>query len=384
MRIRTLGRLAALGWVGAATLMAQGYPLPSGSISIKFPDDSPVLFSGSLTDQSRATARGAAMAIDLRLSMLLRNVSGSRQIHGVTLRVVSQEVAVGGKGSVTYPSLHVGPGESFPVRLEMQLMRPTQTVNGPLVEVNLDGVLFGDLTFYGPNRLNSKRTMTAEELEARRDREYFKRALAQNGVAGLQSAVLESLVRQSERPRLDALVIRGGPSVAASANPAQENTANFAFVRFPDSPVAPISGSARISGNEASAPRVQVRNNSGKTVKYFELGWLVSDPSGQQYLAASLPASDAGLMLRPAGTAQVMQDTALRFTRNGQPVRVQGMTGFVSQVEFENGEMWIPSRQTLESAALLRLLAPSAEEQRLSDLYRRNGMNALLEDLKRY
>jgi hypothetical protein len=384
MRIRTLGRLAALGWVGAATLMAQGYPLPSGSISIKFPDDSPVLFSGSLTDQSRATARGAAMAIDLRLSMLLRNVSGSRQIHGVTLRVVSQEVAVGGKGSVTYPSLHVGPGESFPVRLEMQLMRPTQAVNGPLVEVNLDGVLFGDLTFYGPNRLNSKRTMTAEELEARRDREYFKRALAQNGVAGLQSAVLESLVRQSERPRLDALVIRGGPSVAASANPAQENTANFAFVRFPDSPVAPISGSARISGNEASAPRVQVRNNSGKTVKYFELGWLVSDPSGQQYLAASLPASDAGLMLRPAGTAQVMQDTALRFTRNGQPVRVQGMTGFVSQVEFENGEMWIPSRQTLESAALLRLLAPSAEEQRLSDLYRRNGMNALLEDLKRY
>jgi hypothetical protein len=101
-------------------------------------------------------------------------------------------------------------------------------------------------------------------------------------------------------------------------------------------------------------------------------------------LAASLPASDPGLLLRPSRTAQVMQDTALRFTRNGQPVKIQGMTGFVSQVEFEGGEMWIPSRQTLENAALLRLLAPSAEEQRLSDLYRRNGMNALLEDLKKY
>jgi hypothetical protein len=383
MRIRTLGPLAVFGFLGAATLMAQGYPLPSGSISIKFPDDSPVLLSGSLTDQSRAAARGAAMAIDLHLSMMLRNVS-ARQIHGVTLRVVSQEVAVGGKGSVTYPCLHVGPGESFPVRIEMQLMRPTQAVNGPLVEVNLDGVLFQDLVFYGPNRLNSKRTMTAEELEARRDRDYFKRVLAQNGLAGLQSAVLESLVRQSERPRLDALVMRGGPSVASSANPAQQSTANFAFLRFPDSPIAPLDGSAQIAGNEARAPRVQVQNNSGKTVKYFELGWLVSDPTGQQYLAASLPASDPGLLLRPTRTAQVMQDTALRFTRNGQPVKIQGMTGFVSQVEFEGGEMWIPSRQTLENAALLRLLAPSAEEQRLSDLYRRNGMNALLEDLKKY
>jgi hypothetical protein len=384
MRIRTLGPLAVLGFLGAASLLAQDYPLPGGSISIKFPDDSPVLFSGSLTDQSRATARGAAMMIDLRLSMLLRNVSGSRQIHGVTLRVVSQEVAVGGKGSVTYPSLHVGPGESFPVRIDMQLMRPTQAVNGPLVEVNLDGVLFQDLSFYGPNRLNSKRTMLAEELEARRDREYFKRVLAQNGAAGLQSAVLESLVRQAERPRLDALVIRGGPSVASGSNPAQGSMAKFAFLQFPDSPIAPLDGSAQIAGNEARAPRVQVRNNSSKTVKYFELGWLVSDPSGRQYLAASLPASDPGLLLRPSRTAQVMQDTALRFSRDGQPVKVQGMTGFVSQVEFENGEMWIPSRQTLESAALLRLLAPSAEEQRLSDLYRRNGINALMEDLKKY
>jgi hypothetical protein len=373
-----------MAFLGAANLMAQGYALPGGSISIKFPDDSPVLFSGSMTDQSRATQRGAAMVIDLHLSMLLRNVSGSKQIHGVTLRVVSQEVAVGGKGSVTYPSLHVGPGESFPVRIEMQLMRPTQAVNGPLVEVNLDGVLFQDLSFYGPNRLNSKRIMTAEELEARRDREYFKRTLAQNGAGGLQSAVLESLVRQSERPRLDALVMRGGPSVASSANPLQASAASFAFLRMPDSPIAPLDGSAQIAGNEARAPRVQVQNNSGKLVRYFELGWLVTDPNGQQYLAASLPASDPGLILRPSRTAQVMQDTTLRFTRNGQPVKVQSMTGYVSQVEFADGEMWIPSRQTLESDGLLRLLAPSAEEQRLTDLYRRNGINALLEDLKKY
>jgi len=41
-----------------------------------------------------------------------------------------------------YPGLHVGPGETFPARIAMQLVRPTQAVSGSLVEVNLDGVLF--------------------------------------------------------------------------------------------------------------------------------------------------------------------------------------------------------------------------------------------------
>lgn len=382
MRIKDLAPIAALAMLAAPGLAAEDAPLPAGSISVNFPGDSPVLVSG-LTDQSRRTARGAAMVIDLRVSMVLRNVSVSRQIHGVTLLVVSQEFAVGGKGSVTYPSLHVGPGESFPVKLEMQLIRPTQTVNGPLVQVSLDGVLFGDLSFYGDNRLNSRRTMTAEELEARRDRDYFKRALAQNGTAGLQSAVLDSLSRQAERPRLDATVMRGGAAVASSANPLAASTANFAFLKFPDSPVTPVEGSAQVSGNEARDPRVQVQNRSGRDVRYFELGWLVSDASGRQYLAASLPASDPGV-LKPLRTTQVVQDSALRFTRNGQPVKVQSMTGFVSEVEFADGQMWIPSRQTLEGAQLLRLMTPSAEEQRLTDLYRRSGMTALVEDLKKY
>lgn len=384
MRIKALGLLAVSAFLGAAGLPAQDYPLPSGSISIKFPDDSPVLFSGTLTDQSRATQRGAALAIDLRLSMLLRNVGAYRQIHGVTLRVVSQEVTVGGKGSVTYPSLHVGPGESFPVRIEMQLMRPTLAAGGPLVEVNLDGVLFQDLSFYGPDRLNSKRTMTAEELEARRDRQYFKSILARGGAGGLQSAVVESLARQSERPRLDVRVLRNGPAAASAAGPASEHEAKFAFLQFPDSPVAPVDGSARIAGNEARAPRVQVLNRSNRTVKYVELGWLVSDQAGRQYLAASLPASADGAAILPSQTTPVLQDTALRFSRGGQPVNIGGMTGFVSQVEFGNGDMWVPSRQSLENAALLRVLAPSAEEQRLTDLYRRNGMNALVEDLRKY
>ncbi len=376
-------QFVTLGLMSAGALAAQDFPLPSGAVTIRFPDDSPVLFSGSMADQSRARARGGAMEIDLRLQMTLRNV-GPREVRGITLRVVSQEVAVGGKGSVAYPSLHVAHDESFPVKIDMQLMRPSQAINGPVVEVSLDGVLFQDLSFYGPNRLNSRRTMLAWELEARRDREYFKRVLNQSGADGLRNAVLASLERQAERPRLDVRVLSGGPALTSAAAAAPESTQQFAFLQLPDSPVSPKSGWARISGNEARAPRVEIQNNSNRVVKYVELGWLVSDPSGKRYMAASLPASGPDLILRPGQTARVLQDTALRFSRQGQPVNVQAMAGFVSQVEFADGEMWVPNRQSLERADLLDLVGPSAEEQRLTDLYRKRGINALVEELKKY
>jgi hypothetical protein len=372
----------ALGLLSAGAAAAQDFALPNGAIAIRFPNDSPVLFSGSMTDQSRARARGGALEIDLHLQMTLRNVGDRGEIRGITLRVVSQEVAVGGKGSVAYPSLHVARGESFPVKIDMQLMRPSQTINGPVVEVSLDGVLFQDLSFYGDNRLNSRRTMQAWELEARRDREYFKRVLAQQGVEGLKTAALASLGRQAERPRLDVRVLSGPAVTTAAATP--ERTEQFAFLELPDSPVSPKDGWARISGNEARAPRVEIRNKSNRVVKYVELGWLVSDSSGKRFMAASLPASGPDLILKPGQTARVLQDTALRFSRQGQPVNVQAMAGFVSQVEFADGEMWVPGRQSLERAELLDLVAPSAEEQRLTDLYRRRGINALVEELKKY
>jgi hypothetical protein len=63
--------------------------------------------------------------------------------------------------------------------------------------VDLDGVLFQDLTFYGPNRLNSRRSLTAWELEAQRDRAHFKQVLAAAGPEGLKREVLESLARQA-------------------------------------------------------------------------------------------------------------------------------------------------------------------------------------------
>jgi hypothetical protein len=53
-------------------------------------------------------------------------------------------------------------------------------------------------------------------------------------------------------------------------------------------------------------------------------------------------------------------------------------------VEFTDGKVWVPSRQALQSQQLLPLLAPSPEEQRLTDLYRSKGLNSLIAELNRF
>jgi len=377
---RVLVQFAVIGLMCGAAALAQEAPLPTGSVNINLPADSPVAVLGMTSDQSRTTARGAALVLDLHMALTLRNSSQSR-IHGVTLRVVSQEVVMGGKGSVTIANVNIGPGEVFPVRIDMQLVRPTQISGGPLVQVDLDGVLYQDLSFYGPDRLHSRRNMIAGEMEAQRDREYFKRLLAQSGKEALQQAMLGSLKRQSEHGLN--VTVKRGPSVS-SAGAAPERAAQFAFVQFPDSPVEPLSGWAQIAGNEARAPQIEVRNKSSKAVKYVELGWLVSDQAGKQYMAGGLPSSAADLSLPPGEKARVLQESTLTFTSNGQPVRVQKMTGFVNQVEFADGKVWVPNRQNLGNPLLMTTLAPSAEEQRLSDIYRRKGPDALIDELKKF
>src|ERR1035437_8748124 len=131
---------AAIVLLGAASLLAQDAPIPPGAVNFNLPDNSPLLLKSSSVADSRATARGAALALDLHMSATLVNNS-SRRIHGVTVRVVAHVVTLGGKASVTYPSLNVGPGETFRVRIDMQLMRPSQVTGAPLIQVDLDGVV---------------------------------------------------------------------------------------------------------------------------------------------------------------------------------------------------------------------------------------------------
>jgi len=384
MTTRAAVWLLAGGLWGAASALAQDIPLARNSIRVELPPNAPVSVISMDSDQSRVTARGAGIQLDLDMSLTLRNSSPSR-IRGITLRVISQEAVPGGKGSVTKPSLNVGQGETFTVPIQLQLMRPTQLAAGPLVQVDLDGVLFQDLSFYGSDKLNSRRYLTACEMEAERDREYFKRVLTAAGKEGLKKEMLESLARQSELPALDVRVRPGGgPAVASAALPPEHET-QFAFLQFPDSPVEPLQGWARIALNEARAPQIEVRNKSSKPVRYVEFGWVVSDPAGRQYMAGSVPSSGSPLdVLLPGSRATVRQDSALKFSANGQPVNIQKMTGFINQVEFSDGKVWVPNRQSLENPLLRKVLAPSAEEQRLTTIYRRKGLDALVAELSKF
>jgi hypothetical protein len=378
MRNKLIGGIALAVIVAPAQVWPQDGPLTTSAVSVKFPTDSPVVFVDATTGESRTAASGAVLMIDLHLSLVLRNI-GTRRVHSVKLGVVAQEVALGGKGSQSYTGMNVGPGETFPVRIDTQLMKPFQG-GAPLVEVRLEGVLFDDLTFYGTD-LNAQRAMTAWELEARRDREYFRRTLAQSGVEGLKRAIFASMERQRLRSGLNVRMPRGPAVTSVALGP--ERAEKFAFLQFRDAPVEAIGGWAEVAGNQMRSPRVEVRNLSSKPVKYVELGWLVRDDSGEQYMAASLPASGSDFDLPAGRTTQVVQDKVLDLSRGGRPLKIQGMTGFVSQVQFTDGQIWVPSRQNLDEPTLRKVLPPSLEEQRLTDIYRTKGPVALLLELKR-
>jgi len=360
--------------VTAAALAALAFPAAAEeNLQIDFPPESPVSVVSMDWGASDATPRGGALVVDLHTSLKLRNAS-QRRIRGITLLVLAQEVTPGGKASVSAPSLDVGPGQVFPVRIDLRLLRPLQRGTGPLVKVGLDGVLFEDLSFYGPNRLNSRRSMTVWERQAQRDRAYLKRILKAKGAEGLQREVLTSLARQGERRRPDVRVAGTGRATNIDAGEQYQLT----FLGFPGAPVEAISGTARMSGREARAPVMEMKNRSARPVRHLEVGWIFKDADGREFVAGAVPAA---LELAPGESRKVDAGRVLRFSR---PLMVESMSAYLTHVEFEDGEVWIPSRDELASQGLDRLAGPSPEEQRLTNLYRKKGLKALIEELDKF
>jgi hypothetical protein len=344
---------------------------------IDFPKDSPVSFLGADYGDSNESARGGAMLLDLHAALSLRN-SSQRRIRGITLIVTAQDVTPGGKGSVTVTSLDVGPAETFPVRIDLRLLRPLQAGTSSPLLVGLDGVLFDDLGFYGPDKLNSKRALTLSEWEARRDRKYFKQLLAEGGPDRLQREVLASAARAVDRPNVEVQMVRSG----RTTNFEPEKQVQFAFLNIPGAPIEPLDGMAKIAGNEARAPRLDVKNISDRPVRYVEIGWILQDQQGHEFLAGSLPAE---LSLAPGQKRQIINDTAWRFPpRTGQALNIESMRGYVSNVEYADGSLWIPNRSDLANPLLQKIVGPSAEEQRLLQIYHKRGIKGLIAELNKF
>ncbi len=219
----------------------------SGKIDL--PNDSPVALLTADFSNSKATARGGAYLVDVNASVTLRNTSQKR-IRGITLAVYSTDVSPG-KGSVSVPSLDVAPGAVFSVRIENHLVRPLSAgSNAPGVEVKLDGVLFDDLVFYGPDALESQRVMTKWELEARQDRDYFKAVLKKSGPSGLDKEMLVAASRQTEQRGPNVQVVRG-----RATNQEGERDVRLAFLSIPDAPVEASDGTAAPLLEHQRSPR---------------------------------------------------------------------------------------------------------------------------------
>ena len=363
-------KLAVLSLFAYAALAQPGRLDPQSTMHIRFPDDSPVIVVSADWGDTSSSARGGAMLLDLRTSLTLRNAS-QRRVRGITLLVKAEEVTPGGKASVSVPSLNVGPGETFPIRIDLRLLRPMQTGSGPLVEIGLDGVLFEDLTFFGPNTLNSRRSMIVWEMEAKRDRQFFHQILERAGGEELRKTMLDSLNRQSERGGMDARVAQTGRSTNFSG----ERTVNLAFLEMPNAPVEISGGRVSVSGDEAQGPRIKMQNLSDRQIRGLEVGWLLKDTQGKPYISGATPLE---VSLAPGKSTMVVQDTRLKFSQaNGHPIAIGSMTGFVNSVEFDDGRLWIPERSG-------KMMSSSPEEQRLAELYRTKGLNAVVEELRKF
>ena len=128
---------------------------------------------------SRTRPRAAArVLLDVHAALSLRN-SSQRKIRGITLLVTAQDVTPGGKG---FGHRHLASTSVHRKRFRFESIcvccGRLQASSGVPVQIGLDGVLFDDLSFYGPDKLSSRRTLTLSEWEARRDRRYFKSVLA--------------------------------------------------------------------------------------------------------------------------------------------------------------------------------------------------------------
>ena len=146
-----------------------------------------------------------------------------------------------------------------------------------------------------------------------------------------------------------------------------------------------VGGAARVSGNEVRASHIEVKNTSQKNVRGIDMGWIVRDERGTDFVAGYVPAA---LQLGPVQTGTMREPATLRFSHPaGQPMTIGALLAFVSDVEFEDGKLWIPSRADIEDATadpiMRRALATSPEQQRLEDVYRRKGLSGLAEELKK-
>ena len=261
----------------------------------------------------------------------------------------------------------------FSIHIGTRLVRPL-TAGNPVVEVALDGVLFDDLSFYGPDVLHSQRTMIHVGAGGATRPEILQERLLASGAEGLRKEMLLSLARQGDRSQPGVQMVR-----SRATNLDAEREEQFAFLEIPESPVEASNGLARTGASLAGAPRFEVRNRSNRAVQHLEIGWIVKDQQGREFLAGSMPAD---LKLAPNQSSPGDPGCGLCASIGPSPSRACRALSRASNSL--TARKWIPSRGALDQPGCASWSLPSPEEQRLSHIYTKKGLQALIEELKKF
>ena len=371
-------------FMAATALLALCGPLVAADpdVAVEVPASVPLEVVDSNFEESDFEPRGGALVIELAGSVRFRH-TGPNAVRAVTLAVDAGQGGLGGRAAVALPSLNARNGDEFGVRVNLRLVRPLPLSGGPAVRIATDAVLFDTLAAAGPDRLNSVDKMKTRELEARRDREFFRSRWMAGGREALATAMQASLRRQAARPRLDIRLAGDGPATAARRNSSRE--IRLALTQDELAPLALERGTALVTGVVSDSPRILVRNRTDRTIRRFEIGWLVRDSEGTLYSVGAAPAEgdlslDAGERTEVGARRQFeIRPVAVEGER-----RIQQMGAYLRSAQMDDGSVWIPRREALEASRLLDAVPVSAEELRLTQLYRERGPAVVVEELRRF
>ena len=366
----------------AVACTIQSMPAQAPQVAVDIPEGVPLQVAARDFSASEFEMRGGAIVIHLAGSVRFRH-QGTDPVRAIALRVAASQETLGGRATVTVPSLHAAQDEHFEVPLNLRLVRPLPLGQGPAVRIEPDAVLFASLAAAGPNRLDSIRKLTVLEMEARRDRAYFLAQWRRGGKTALTAAMQASLRRPAARPRLEVRLAGQGPATVAAAPPIREM--EIAFVNQPDAPLVLESGSARVSGLVSDAPRFLLRSRAGRAVRHFDIGWLVRGSDGSLYSVGSAPvARQTGVVGQQAQETTGEGRYLIRPSADESGPGIGAMLAYLRSAQLEDGTVWVPSREALEVSRLAEAVPVSAEEQRLSQMYRERGAEAIAEELRKF
>ncbi len=375
-------RLLAAALAAQVWLAAQVAPATSREIAVQVPPGVPLEVVSSDFDESEFEPRGGALVIELAGSIRFRH-TGPHAVRALTLAIDARHRMMGGRAAVAAPSLNAATGEEFDIGFNLRLLRPLPLPAGPVVQVSADAVLLDTLAALGPDRLDSARALRTREMEARRDREHFLSRWSAGGRNGLAAAMQDSLRRQAARPRLAIRLAGGGPATAV--RPARSREIELALVDHADAPILLEGGSAIVTGLVTDAPRLTIRNRTGHGIRRFDIGWLVLDGAGNMYSAGSAPLQGSpGLAANERREVEAGGRFEMRPGGPGERPEIGGMGAYLRSAHMDDGSVWIPSRRALEESRLLEVAPVSAEEQRLAEIYRSRGPDAVLAELRRF